>query len=84
MIEMLEADADASKDSLKDDQEMAGLEIAVRTCMSGRVRNLRLLRCGGGLELHGKARTYYVKQLAQHAIMKLTSCPIVANAIVVD
>jgi hypothetical protein len=34
-----------------------------------------------GLILQGDALTYYAKQLAQHAIMKETRLPILANEI---
>jgi hypothetical protein len=46
-----------------------------------RVRELRLILADGGLVLRGHARTFYVKQLAQHAVMEVTSMPIVANEI---
>ena len=49
--------------------------------LNGRVRDLRLLVCGQGLILQGSASTYYVKQLAQHAVMNATALPIVANEI---
>lgn len=85
MVEMLESDAGVSEDCLEADiQGLTHLEVAVRSWVSGRVRNLRLLWRNGGLELQGETRTYYVKQLAQHAVMKLTSYRIVANGIVVD
>lgn len=59
------------------------LEALLQSWLMGRVRNLRLFWRDGGLELHGEAHSYYAKQLAQHAVMKTTPWPIVANAIVV-
>lgn len=52
--------------------------------LSGRVLDLRLEAHGAGLVLRGSARTYYAKQLAQHAVMEATDVPILANAIAVS
>ena len=38
-------------------------------------------RCDEGLILVGRAPTFYVKQLAQHAVKRLTRVPIVRNEI---
>lgn len=59
------------------------LEATLQAWLIGRVRNLRLCWRDGGLELRGETRSYYAKQLAQHAVMKSAPWPIVANAIVV-
>ena len=40
-----------------------------------------LLEVGGGIVLRGFTRTYYLKQLAQQAVMNLTDLPILANEI---
>jgi len=53
----------------------------VQRRLSGRVRSFRLLVHGSGLILQGHAATYYVKQLAQHAIMEQSRLPILANDI---
>jgi hypothetical protein len=34
-----------------------------------------------GLVLRGRAQTFYTKQLAQHAVMRATALPILANEI---
>ena len=47
----------------------------------GRIRGLRLVQRGSGLVLEGQSKTYYVKQLAQHALMETVDWPIVANDI---
>ncbi len=60
---------------------IAELEAHLQRRLNGRVRDLRLVVCGQGLTLQGRASTYYVKQLAQHALFKTTSLPIVANEI---
>jgi hypothetical protein len=49
--------------------------------LGNRVRDLRVLRQGGGLVIQGRSTTYYAKQLAQHAAMELDSEPILANDI---
>ena len=73
--------------SIKDDTDFASqddidnLEGNVRRRLNGRVRDFRLLLQDNGLILQGYAFTYYAKQLAQHAIMKATRLPILANDI---
>jgi hypothetical protein len=57
------------------------LEAHVRCRLGGRVCNLRLHLEGAALVLRGHARTYYAKQLAQHAVMEATDLPIRANQI---
>jgi hypothetical protein len=49
--------------------------------LSGRVLDLCLAFQGGALIIRGRASTYYVKQLAQHAVMAATAVPILANEI---
>jgi hypothetical protein len=61
--------------------EIGQLETHVQSRLNGRVRHLRLAARGCGLILTGRARTYYAKQLAQHAVMEATSLPILANEI---
>ena len=61
--------------------EIDGLEGIVRRRLNGRVRDFRLLLQDNGLILQGYAFTYHAKQLAQHAIMKATRLPIIANEI---
>jgi hypothetical protein len=50
----------------------------------GQVEGLRLEVRGHGLVLRGRARTYYVKQLAQHAVLGASPLPLVANEIEVS
>jgi hypothetical protein len=61
--------------------EIDQLESHVQSRLNGRVRYLRLVVRGCGLILTGQARTYYAKQLAQHAVMEATALPILANEI---
>lgn len=59
------------------------IETHVQSVLGGRVRDFCLLVREGGLVLHGYARAYYAKQLAQHAVMEATDLPILANEIAV-
>lgn len=60
------------------------LETHIQSELRGQVRDFRLVLCGEALVLKGHAHTYHAKQLAQHAVMKLTPLPIVANEIEVS
>jgi len=61
--------------------EILRLEARVRCRLNGRVRDLQVLGRDNGLVLKGHSRTYYAKQLAQHAVMEATELPILANEI---
>jgi hypothetical protein len=61
--------------------ELERLAESVLHRLSSRVLNLCLAWQGGGLVLRGRAATYYAKQLAQHAVMAVTTAPILANEI---
>jgi hypothetical protein len=63
------------------DESLRRLEAHVQCRLGGQVRDLQLSLRGGGVVLHGRARTYYAKQLAQHALMGIASVPIAANEI---
>lgn len=47
----------------------------------GRLDDFRLKGGANGLVLRGRTRTYYAKQLAQHAVMAATDLPISRNEI---
>lgn len=49
--------------------------------LSGRLRGLQVIVLGQGLILQGQARTYYVKQLAQHVAAEMSGLAVVANQI---
>lgn len=57
------------------------IEQLVLRRLNGTVRSLKLTVRDNGLVLRGHARTYYAKQLAQHAVMELTKLRIRANEI---
>ena len=61
--------------------EIDRLEGHVHRRLRGRVRGFRIQVQGNGLILQGRAATFYVKQLAQHAIMQASELPILANEI---
>ncbi len=63
------------------ENENDALEGKVERHLAGRVRNFRLLVRANGVILQGQAATYHVKQIAQHALMKATLAPILANEI---
>jgi hypothetical protein len=65
-------------------ESLARIEEQVRCGLSGRVRDFRLDVRDDGLVLRGHAHTYYAKQLAQHAVMQISSLPILANEIEVS
>jgi hypothetical protein len=52
--------------------------------LSGCLHDFRLKRGSAGLVLRGRSRTYYAKQLAQHAVMDATDLPIMRNDIEVS
>ena len=53
----------------------------IQCLLGGRVSGLRLLRRNNGLVLHGRARSYYAKQIAQEVVMRATKLPLLANEI---
>jgi hypothetical protein len=62
-------------------ENLARIEEYVRCRLSRRVREFQLVIYENGLVLRGQAPTFYVKQLAQQAVMETTSLPIRANEI---
>jgi len=52
--------------------------------LRGRLRNASVSVQRGGVVIRGTTTSYYVKQLAQHAVMKHVSLPIAANDIEVQ
>ena len=65
-------------------EDLDRLGAQVQHELSGRLREFRLKRKGEGVVLTGRARTYYAKQLAQHAVMRATVLPILGNVIEVS
>lgn len=64
-------------------EELERLERIVRSRISGRIRGLELVYTGEGIVLRGQAPSFYVKQIAQQALMEATDMPISKNEIAV-
>lgn len=64
-------------------EDISDLEGRLQNRFRGRIRYLQLSVENGCSVLRGQTRTFYLKQLAQHAVMELTRLPIRANEIVV-
>jgi hypothetical protein len=60
-------------------ETLARIEGHVRHRLTGLLCNFQLVVRDKGLVLRGHVRTYYAKQLAQHAVMEASSLPICAN-----
>jgi hypothetical protein len=57
------------------------LEALIQRRLKGRVQELRLSLRDRGLVLRGSVDSFYLKQLVQHAAMKVSDLPIFANEI---
>ncbi len=73
----------ATRRSVRSGEEVAELELRLGLEFKGRIHGFRLVIRELGLVLQGRTQTFYVKQLAQHAVMRAVGLPIVANDIVV-
>jgi hypothetical protein len=62
-------------------EDIDRLVASVQNQLAGRVSDLRLLLRDRGLVLQGHARSYYAKQLAQHAVIMATELPLLSNDI---
>lgn len=62
-------------------EQLDRIEQRIKYQLSGRLRGFSLKYGSDGLVLRGRTRTYYAKQLAQHAVMDATDLPIVRNDI---
>jgi len=69
---------------LSPQQQIEQVETRLRSQLMGRVRDLTLILKHDGVVLRGFVRTYYAKQLAQHAVMREIDLPILANEIEVS
>ncbi len=59
------------------------LEMQIRRNFSLEVQDFHIQKLDDGLVLEGRTKSYFIKQAAQHAVMKATKLPIRANNIVV-
>jgi hypothetical protein len=67
-----------------DARAVEALEAHLLRRLNSRIRDLTIVAQMDGLVLKGRVRTYYEKQLAQHALMEVSSTPIVSNDIEVE
>ena len=61
--------------------ELAPIVTEIDRQLRGRLRQFNIVGDERGLVLSGEAPSFYVKQLAQHAVGRMTSVPIVRNEI---
>jgi hypothetical protein len=59
------------------------LEARVRRLLGSRIRDFQIIAALDGLILKGSSNSWYVKQLAQRAVMEAVRVRILANEIVV-
>jgi hypothetical protein len=64
--------------------DVGRVEAHVRSRVWGQVKGLELLVLDRGILIRGHARTYYMKQLAQHAVLEASQLPLAANEIEVS
>lgn len=64
--------------------EVAEATTHLQDYLRGRLRDASVSVHAGGVVISGKASSFYVKQLAQHAVMARVSLPITANTIEVQ
>jgi osmotically-inducible protein OsmY len=62
-----------------DEVAMAAMHLTKH--LRGRLKDASVSVQRGGVVIRGTTNSYYVKQLAQHAVMKRVSLPIAANEI---
>lgn len=66
---------------LGDGNDLTRVEAHVRDCLRGQVLDFRLLMDGDRLVLRGRAPSFYLKQLAQQAVMQLLPLRLLVNEI---
>jgi hypothetical protein len=62
-------------------RELAPIVTEIDRQLRGRLRQFKITCDERGLALFGEAPSFYVKQLAQHAVGRMTPLPIVRNEI---
>jgi hypothetical protein len=66
------------------DDLLKELEALVHSKLGSRIRDLQITAAPDGVILRGKSNSWYVKQLAQQAVMEAVCIRILANEIVVS
>lgn len=69
---------------IESDEDSLLIARHVQDELGNRIRCFEVVSQADGFILRGRATTYYAKQLAQHAVMRLTERRIVANEIEVN
>ena len=64
-------------------EELEQIQHVIRSDFSLGIHDFRIRAVDDGLILDGRTKTYYGKQMVQHAVMDLTDFSILANNIVV-
>jgi osmotically-inducible protein OsmY len=77
------AGEDQAKLAARLERLSARIDLAIRRQTAGKIRNLKIEVTEECVVLSGACRTYYSKQLAQHAAMSVSGCPTLVNEIVV-
>jgi hypothetical protein len=65
-------------------EELDSVMAHLTSHLRGRLHDVSVSVHRDGVVIRGKAGSYYVKQLAQHAVMEAVSLPIAANEIEVS
>jgi hypothetical protein len=65
-------------------ETLSRIEEHVRCRLTGLLREFQLVFHDKALVLRGHVHTYYAKQMAQHAVMEVSSLPIRANEVEVS
>jgi len=77
------AAAEQAKLAARLERLAARIDLAIRRQAAGKIRDLKIEVTEESVVLSGACRTYYSKQLAQHAAMSVSGCPALVNEIVV-
>ncbi|HMO84153.1 MAG TPA: hypothetical protein PKC18_04445 [Lacipirellulaceae bacterium] len=60
---------------------LVAIEAHLQRRLSGRVGHVKVVVNDDAIDLQGRAQTYYTKQIAQQAVMEVTTLPIRVNDI---
>ena len=63
---------------------LTDLEARVQRQLGSRIRDFQIIAARDGLILKGNSTSWYVKQLAKHAVMEVVRMRILSNEIVVE
>ncbi|HMF11502.1 MAG TPA: hypothetical protein VKE94_04330 [Gemmataceae bacterium] len=75
---------DCANSSAAGDNVLKDIEARVQRLLGSRIRDFQIIAARDGLILKGSSNSWYVKQLAQHAVMEAVRIGIWSNEIVVE